>query len=284
MKTSEMNIVLTGATGGIGQAIAKQLIGKVQSLVLVGRHQSTLANLHKELTSTQTEPKTQVAIIATDIGFESGRSALFQELDRLQLDADVLINNAGISDFCLIEEQTSQSIDRIMSINAMSPIHLCQAFVLHIKRMGIESARIINVGSTFGSLGFPGFSSYCASKFAIRGFSEALARELAHSNISVQYFSPRATHTGLNNSAAEAMNECLKVNVDTPEWVAEQLWQTLKSDYRRKQLGWPERLSLLFNDLFPNFVDRAIKKDLSTIRQFAARKWIDDGEVGNPSP
>jgi short-subunit dehydrogenase len=58
---------------------------------------------------------------------------------------------------------------------------------------------VVNVGSTYGSIGYPGYASYCATKFALRGFSEALRRELADTRVGVLYVAPRATRTSMNS-------------------------------------------------------------------------------------
>ena len=79
---------------------------------------------------------------------------------------------------------------------------------------------ILNIGSVFGSLGYPGYTAYSATKFALRGFTEALRRELADTRIGVHYFAPRATKTGINASAVDRMNAELKVAMDPPAQVA----------------------------------------------------------------
>lgn len=77
-------------------------------------------------------------------------------------------------------------------------------------------AAVVNVGSAFGALGHPGFTAYCASKFGLRGFTEALARELADGKIRVLYLAPRVTATAMNDSRVEALNTALGHVVDPP--------------------------------------------------------------------
>ncbi|MEH6814639.1 MAG: SDR family NAD(P)-dependent oxidoreductase, partial [Motiliproteus sp.] len=130
-------------------------------------------------------------------------------------------------------------------------------------------ARIVNVGSTFGSIGYPGYVSYCSTKFALRGFTEALSRELSDSNVMVQYFAPRATRTGLNSDAADALNEALNNSVDSPAEVARELFKFIQNPCANRFLGWPEKLFVKINGLMPGIVGNSINKQLHTIKGHA---------------
>jgi short-subunit dehydrogenase len=133
----------------------------------------------------------------------------------------------------------------------------------------LPEAGVVGIGSTFGSLGYPGFAAYSASKFGLRGFLEALAREHADTPLRVQYLSPRATRTALNSVAVDAMNAELGVAVDDADQVAAALLKAIEAGTRRRQLGWPERLFARLNGLLPELVDRALAKQLPTVRRFA---------------
>ena len=129
---------------------------------------------------------------------------------------------------------------------------------------------IVNIGSIFGSIGHPGFAAYCASKFGLKGFTEALQRELHGSSIRVLYLAPRATHTDLNSMAVTALNEALGNNVDSPEQVAKALMDILASKRRQQYLGWPENLFVRLNGLFPGLVHNALVRKLHIIRHHAS--------------
>ena len=132
-------------------------------------------------------------------------------------------------------------------------------------------ARVVNVGSTYGSIGYPGYATYCATKFALRGFSEALRRELADTHVGVLYVAPRATRTSMNSAAAEALNEALKSNVDDPHTVASAVIKAIVDDRRDLYLGWPERFFVRLNSLLPNLVDRGLRKQLPLIRRLSQK-------------
>jgi hypothetical protein len=99
----------------------------------------------------------------------------------------------------------------------------------------------------FGAIGFPGYVAYSTTKFALRGFTEALRRELAGSSVTVQYLAPRATRTPINSSAVERMNAELGVAMDPPERVARELAELLRTGRRSAVVGWPEKLFVRIN-------------------------------------
>ena len=131
-----------------------------------------------------------------------------------------------------------------------------------------EKAQIINIGSIFGYLGFPGFTSYCSSKFGLRGFSQSLRRELSDTHISVRYFAPRATRTSINSDAVTQMNQKLKTSSDTTEFVASELMKFLKTDSFEKKLGAKESFFVFINQVLPAITDKAILGQLPIIKKY----------------
>jgi short-subunit dehydrogenase len=146
-------------------------------------------------------------------------------------------------------------------------MHLCRELLPSLKAR--ESAVIVNVGSVFGAIGFPGNVAYSAAKFAIRGFSEALRRELADSRVMVKYLAPRATRTAMNSAAVEEMNSRLEVTMDPPERVARAFIKLLESRQNSAVVGWPEKAFVKVNAVLPGIVDRAIRGQLSIVRAAA---------------
>jgi short-subunit dehydrogenase len=120
-----------------------------------------------------------------------------------------------------------------------------------------------------GYLGYPGHAAYCASKFALRGFSEALRRELADGPVRVLYLAPRATRTAMNGAEVCALNAELGVAMDEPATVARELVAALRGSSPERLLGLPERLFARLNQLVPALVDRALRRQLPIIRRHA---------------
>lgn len=261
MTPTEARIVLTGAAGGIGSAVARRLSAAGAELILSDLRAEPLERLRATL-----QGERPVRLVPADVSTELGRGALVAVAREQR--ANVLINVAGINPFGFVAEQTGVELARAMAINATAPMLLCQAFLPVLAERA--RAQIINVGSTFGSLGFPGFSVYSASKFAVRGFSEALRRELADTGIRVQYVAPRATRTSLATDRVRAMNEELGVGMDAPEEVAAAIEWALRSGRAETYLGRSERLFVKLNALFPRLVDRSLLRQLSVVRRHAA--------------
>jgi short-subunit dehydrogenase len=260
MNLTDARVVLTGAAGGIGSAIAQRLANAGATLLVTDLRQEPLDRLARQLAPAV--PRTLVA----DIGSDSGRAALAAAAR--ELGADVLINAAGINPFGLFGEQTAAEIGKAFAINAIAPILLCHALLPVLRER--PRAHIVNIGSTFGSIGFPGFAAYSASKFAVRGFSEALRRELADTAIRVHYVAPRATRTPLATDRVRAMNAELGVGMDSPQTVAAAVERVLCEDRNELLLGAPERLFAKLNALLPSLVDRSLRRQLAVIRRHAA--------------
>lgn len=257
-------ILLTGASGGIGQAIAQRLASRGAQLVLVGRAIDRL----EAVRSTLPTIRPAHMIVQADVATAKGRASIATMLDILGRPIDALINGAGVSRFSLLPDALPEDIEAQVATNITAPILLTQLVLARLHRV---HGRIINIGSSFGGIGYPGFSTYCASKFALRGFTEALRRELGDSAVQVAYLAPRATRTPLNSSAVVAMNDALGNAVDPPERVAASIEAMLLAPTMRdRAIGWPERLFLRLNAVFPALVDGALRKQLAAIKRFAA--------------
>jgi short-subunit dehydrogenase len=251
-------VLLTGATGGIGQAIAAELDRAGARLTLVGRNSARLAELQHRLSDRH-------RVIAVDINYAGQRDTLVRQCDRDGL--DIFVNCVGVMDFRLFESQEPEAIETMVLTNLLAPMLLCRALLPALQRGG-ETA-IVNIGSIFGSIGHPGFTAYCATKFGLRGFTEALQRELHDSNVRVSYLAPRATRTDLNSAAVTALNEALGNATDEPERVAEELMKVLGARRHQHYMGWPENLFVRLNGLFPGVVHSALARKLHIIRRHA---------------
>jgi len=258
VKLQNKRILLSGATGGIGWAIAEQLAAAGAHLLLLGRNEDKLRQLQLALAGDH-------QVIIADMNSASGRAAVVQCCEAGGL--DLWINAAGVLDFQLFEQQDAELIQQMLLTNLVSPILLCHSLLPVLQRS--RDGAIVNIGSIFGSIGHPGFAGYCASKFGLRGFTEALQRELADGAVRVLYLAPRATHTDLNSIAVSALNEALGNSVDSPHKVAQELMSLLSGKRKHRYMGWPENLFVKINGLFPGVVHNALVRKLSIIRHHA---------------
>ncbi len=259
--------LLTGATGGIGRAVAMELHLTGESILMVGRNESSLQNLQHELSELKADSSGKLDYLVADITDDADRDAILRYVQKHSAPVTRLINNAGVNVFGMFEDQSADTVQEIMDTNALAPIQLTRTLLPYLLEQA--PAEIINIGSTFGSIGYPGFSSYSASKFALRGFTEALAREYDSSTLRIRYFAPRATRTELNSSHVEQMNSELNVHMDSPSQVARELMAFIHSQKHSASMGWPEKGFARLNQLFPRLVGHFIRKDLEVIRQYA---------------
>ncbi|WDE14538.1 SDR family oxidoreductase [Thalassomonas haliotis] len=256
MKLSDAKVVITGATGGIGQSVAYLLAERGARLLLVGRNSDKLIALVKHMGS-------EHAWLSADISCAQGRADVMLEARRFG--ANMLINNAGISEFNELARFSDSQLAQAVNINLLAPMCLTRSF-LH--ELGESPKVVLNVGSALGSIGYPYYAGYCASKFGLRGFSEALQRELTDSRHQVLYFAPRATDTNINSNAVKQMNRALGSKTDSPQEVAYALVKQLQQGKKRVVIGWPEKLFARLNGCWPEVVDNALAKKFTKIQKF----------------
>ncbi len=247
MKLAEMAVLLTGATGGIGRATALALSRAGARLVLNARSSDALEELAHELHS----GSGRVTTVAGDITVADDRARLAAAAGAR--DVNVLINNAATPCFGMFEGQTEADIAAVLLTNLVAPLQLTHALLPHLRRQ--PEARVLNIGSALGRLGLPGYAIYSASKFGLRGFSEALRRELAGSSVRVQYLGPRSTRTGFNDRRVDAYNRATGSRADSPEQVAHVALALLQGRAAERFIGFPESLAVRLNGIVPGWLD-----------------------------
>lgn len=274
MKLDESTVLITGAAGGIGSCTARNLAESGARLLLTDLRKEPLDALADEIESLGA----LVVTLPGDLGRAEHRRSLASLAD--ELGVDTLINIAGINPFGLFVEQTDAQIEAAIAINTTAPILLCRALLPVLAKR--NEAHIVNVGSVFGSLGYPGFAAYTASKFAIRGFTEALRRELADSSVRMHYVAPRATRTALSTERVLAMNEALGVGMDPAATVAAAISRTLRDSRQEVYLGRSERIFAWLNSIAPRLVDRALRRQLPIVKRFASHELDENRESDTP--
>jgi len=266
MKVPASNVLITGASGGIGSAIARQLAERGAAVVLVGRDPMKLKSLAEDLKYTRARVRQLEADITAP-----GMPACIVRRALEQVDSiDILINCAGVQNFGFSTEETADQTAALFGVNTVAPIALINAVLPHM--LARRSGQIVNVGSIFGSIGFPCFASYSASKFALRGFSEALRRELTGTGVGVTYVAPRFTRTSFNRSAVNRMASALKMNQDHPASVATSVIRAIESNGRNRYIGWPEKLFVRVNSILPRLVDLPLMRQVDRMRPFATER------------
>lgn len=253
MRLHDRVFLLLGGTGGIGNALVDPLVRAGARVIVASRHPEKLG--HREGVSVA-----HLDLAATDLDQQLVR------LSEAYPDIDGVIHCAGQNRFAALDSMAVNELDNQLSVNLRSAMLVGRHFAPRFQKGGYGA--LVFVGSTFGSIGFPGYTAYCASKFGLRGFTEALRRELADTPVQVIYVAPRATATDMNAEEVNELNRALGNAVDAPDAVAAQILKAMQNDDRRKFLGWPEKLFVVINGILPRIVDKAMLKQLPVIRRF----------------
>jgi len=263
LNTTPRRVLLTGASHGIGRRTAVHLGRRGWKLVLVGR---TARQLDVAAAEVAESGGTALPLVA-DLTDPIARARLVPEAIDLLGGLDVLVNVAGSASFKTFESETAADLAQLLTLNVLAPMELSRAAVAHFMRAG--SGQVVNVGSIFGSIGFPHFTAYSATKFALRGFSEALRREVAGHGIDVTYVAPRAVRTRLAERFA-AMAEATKMPLDDPDQVAARIAAAIEGRKKDVYLGSAEPVFVRLNALLPRLVDRLLRRQTASTRVFAA--------------
>ncbi|WP_417684412.1 SDR family oxidoreductase [Pseudidiomarina gelatinasegens] len=255
---AKQHVVLTGATGGLGAELARQFSALGARVTLVGRNQETLSELAEQLQ----QPCLAADLLAPDF---TEKLATYVQAQH-QHPVTGLINNAAITQVGLFSQTTSTSIERVVQTNLIVPMLSCQKIM---PLLPDADGWIMNIGSVFGAIGYPGQALYSASKFGLRGFTQALQREVGAQGIKVFYCAPRAIRTSMNQGLMSAMNKLLKTKEDSPAWVARQIINQIATGRRNQTLGWPEKLFARMNGLLPSMVDSSMKKPRAILKKLS---------------
>lgn len=259
MKASKSRIVLTGASGGIGRAAAEELVRRGAALMLVGRSAAQLAAQARALGRQATWQVCDLSDAAALTAL-AGAAAAWR--------ANVLVHGAGMPAFGRLESIEAAQMQQVLTMNLLAPMLLTQALLPHLRAQ--REAQVLCIGSALGRLGLPGYSVYSASKFGLRGFAEALRRELADSPVRVKYLGPRSTRTAFNEPAVETYNRATGTAMDAPEQVARALVALLESDAAEAFVGFPEKLAVRLNGIAPTWLDGAFAKHRAQLPPQAA--------------
>lgn len=257
MKPSEARVLLTGASGGIGQASAAGLVKAGASVMLVGRSPARLAAQARSLVRDCKVARKQVEWYAADLTRVASLASLAEVA--AGWGCNVVVHGAGVPGFGRLESFSAADVAQVLHLNLLVPILLTQALLGHLR--GLPEAQVLCVGSVLGRLGLPGFSVYSASKFGLRGFAESLRRELGDTHVRVQYLGPRSVRTSFNSAAAERYNEATGAATDKPEVVAKALLALLESGAPECFLGFPEKVAVRINGLVPGVLDGVFDKN-----------------------
>ena len=198
MQTKECVAVLTGAGSGIGRTLASALAQSGCHLALADVNAVALAETSAQVRALGV----RVSEHTLDVADRSAVAALPDAVIAAHGQVDLLINNAGVALGGTFDQVSVENFDWLMRINFDAVVTMCRAFLPLLRQR--PEARIVNLSSLFGLITPAGQTAYCASKFAVRGFSNALRLELNDSNVGVTVVHPGGVATAIATSARPA--------------------------------------------------------------------------------
>jgi Short-chain alcohol dehydrogenase of unknown specificity len=255
-------VIVTGASSGIGEAIAREFAGNGSRVVLAARSESRLSKIAKEIINLGGE----AIFIKTDVSIEAECKQLIEKTVEKYNRIDILINNAGLSMRATFPEVQIHVLQRLMDVNFWGTVY-CTKYALPYLIAGKGS--LIGVSSIAGFHGLPGRTGYSASKFAMHGFLETIRIENLKNGLHVMIIAPGFTSTDIRKHALTAdgseQGESPKneQTLMSPQYVAKWVLKGIRKKKRNKLLTWEGRLTALFQRIIPTVVDRAYYHEMS---------------------
>jgi short-subunit dehydrogenase len=233
-------VLLTGASSGIGEALAQRLLQCKARLLITARRSEPLAGLQQQYPD-------QVSYVCGDITADQTRLQLIAEAQRRWGAIDFLVNNAGIGAMGPFSQATPDRLHQVMAVNFTAPAELCR-LSYELLKQGDQPA-IMNIGSILGHRAVPWKSEYCASKFALRGLTSALRSEWKADGIDVLHLSPSTTDSPFFDDAIE---------------------DTMQRDWKGKRAMAPQRVAEIAIDAW-----RHGRRDVLLTPGGKALVWLD---------
>jgi short-subunit dehydrogenase len=258
-------ILVTGASSGIGEAVAKLFASEGFRVSMGARRLDRLQALAADIESAGGQ---SVAVQADLTKFEDIQGLVRETLDQFG-QIDILVNNAGFGRIKWCEElDPMEDIQAQIQINLIAAILVARELLPHMIQR--RTGHIINMGSLGGLVASPTYTVYSASKFGLRGFTEALRREVGVYGIHVSGIYPGAVktefkqHAGINRKTGRTTPDSLLLE---PEEVAQAVLKVVKRPRRDLIIPWQMRLTVWMNMFFPGFVDRIIERSFTRLER-----------------
>ena len=259
--------MITGASGGIGGALARHFARLGSRLALADVNEQALTELAGELQESGTDVSTHTIDVRDETSMSHWVKAVEAEFGR----ADVLINNAGLTNFTPFEDQALRDIHRLMDVNVRGVMLGCHMFLPLLRRS--KCGHIVNMSSMIAFAAAPMQSTYTASKWAIRGFSQARRMELRDQSIGVTAVMPGTIATPFLSRAESAdnigtarMSELMLRFGTSPQRVAKKITKAIDRNQGELRIGWDSYLVSFLQWILPGFIDMIVR--------FAYRRYL----------
>jgi len=264
---------ITGAGSGMGRALAIELAARGCGVAIADIGRTAL----NETESTLSRSGVKVSSHVVDVADRAAMERYAAEVVRIHGKVNLVFNNAGVSVTNTVEKLSYDDFEWLMNINFWGVVHGTKAFLPYLRQ--VDEAHIINTSSIFGVVAFPSQAAYNASKFAVRGFTEALRQELADTHIGVSCVQPGGVKTNIvktsryyaTDNEAPTKEEMTKsfeqLAALTPHDAAMQILRGVESNRGRVLVGRDAKLLAWVQRLFPESYARRLGSMTKVLRR-----------------
>jgi len=250
-------VIITGASSGIGKALAENFSSGNAKVVIAARNEAKLNQLKMDLEKSNPD----VLAVKTDVSVESDCKNLIEKTVERFGGIDILINNAGISMRAVFEETDLTVIRQLMDINFWGTVYCAKFALPHLLK---SRGSVVGVSSIAGYKGLPGRSGYSSSKFAMQGFLEVLRIENMKKGVHVLIACPGFTASNIRNTALSGKGDQQgesprdEDKMMTAEAVANHIVRAIQKKKHRLTLTTQGKITVLLNKFFPKFMDKMV--------------------------
>jgi short-subunit dehydrogenase len=250
--------MVTGASGGLGREIALELARHGARILLLARREDKLRAVAEEIGRLTNGSRAEICV--GDVTDPAARHAALDQAQKAFGGLDILVNNAGVGTLANFETSTSELLHQVFETNFFAPVDLTRE-ALPLLKAGRKPI-VVNIGSVVGIRAMPRNSDYCASKFALRGWSESLRVELAPVGIDILLVSPGSTVTEFwDNIPGKQFEVPWSLKAALPADVtARAIVRAIAQGKREIIPGLQPRTFAWLAKWFPRFTDRILKR------------------------
>lgn len=202
LKLEGKTALVTGGSSGIGLAIAQRYAAEGAHVFITGRRQAQLDTAVAQIAG-------RVDAVQGDVTSSADLDRLFDTIHRSAGRLDIVVTSSGVSEFAPLDQITEEHFDKAFDLNVRGMVFTVQRAVRHMTGGGT----IVLVGSIAGNIGNPGYSTYSATKAAVRSYARTWTHELAPRGIRVNTLSPGPTDTPMFNGASDAIRQALSARI-----------------------------------------------------------------------
>lgn len=258
MKLKDKIVVITGASSGIGKAMAYEFAARGAHLVLAARQYVTLCEIAQAI---QTRHGVKAVALQCDVSVEQDCESLIKQAVLTFSKIDVLINNAGISMRALFKDVDIKVLKSLMDVNFWGTVYCTKYALPEITK---SKGSIVGVSSIAGYKGLPGRTGYSASKYAMNGFLDALRLENLKTGVHIMVACPGFTSSNIRNTALnqhgtqQGESTLEEDKMMTSEEVAKIIADGVENRERTLIMTFQGKLTVLLNKFLPSFLDKQV--------------------------